>query len=68
MEFMDAENSSEPIMFQSRRYGFGDGWMAVVNALGVSEESPFRNLEQILYSEPSHPPIKNFTHLENQDS
>ena len=32
-------------MFQSRRYGFGEEWMAAVNALGVPEESPFRILE-----------------------
>lgn len=45
MGFADAESWSEPVMFQSWRYGFGEGWMATVNALGIPEESPFRILE-----------------------
>lgn len=53
MGFADAEGSSEPVMFQSRRYGFGKGWMAAANALGVLKESLFRILEQIPYPEPS---------------
>lgn len=57
MGFADAEGSSEPVMFQSRQYGFGKGWMAAANALGVQKESPFRILEQIPYPEPSPPPV-----------
>lgn len=45
MGFADAKSWSELVMFQSRRYGFGKGWMATVNALGIPEESPFRILE-----------------------
>lgn len=51
MGFMDVENSSEPVMFQSWRFSFGDGWLATVSAMGVPEDSPFRNAEQIPYSE-----------------
>lgn len=40
MGFADAENSSESIMFQSRGYGFGEGWMAIMSALSVPKESP----------------------------
>lgn len=57
MGFTDAEGSSEPVMFQFRRYGFGKGWMAAANALGVLKESLFRILEQIPYPEPSPPPV-----------
>lgn len=40
MGFADAKNSSESIMFQSQRFGFSEGWMAIVSALGVPKESP----------------------------
>ena len=43
MGFADAENSSEPIMLESRRYGFREGWMAAINALGLLEDSTFRD-------------------------
>ena len=66
--FADAENSSDPIMFQSQRYGFGEGWMAAVTALSVLEESPFRNPEQIPYLEPLPPPIQNLACPEEEDS
>ena len=28
MGFTDVENSTEPVMFQSWKYGFEEGWMA----------------------------------------
>ena len=28
--FADAENSVEPIVYQARRHGFGEGWMAAL--------------------------------------
>lgn len=43
MGFADAENSSKPIMLESWRYGFKEGWIAAVNALGLPEDSPFRD-------------------------
>lgn len=41
--FTNTENLAELIMFQSWRYEFGEGWMAAVLAMGVPEDSPFRN-------------------------
>lgn len=51
--FADAENSTKLIMFQSKRYGFGEGWMVAMLAIGVPKDSPFRNPDQISY--PEHP-------------
>ena len=51
MGFTNAENSREPIMVESQRYGFGEGWMAAVNAMGLLEDYAFRDLEQIPYPE-----------------
>ena len=39
--FANAENSVEPVL------GFEDGWLATLQALGVPEDSPFRDLSQI---------------------
>lgn len=55
MGFTNAVNSTEPVMFQSRRYAFSEGWMAVELAMGVLKDSPFRNPDQIPYPEP--PPL-----------
>lgn len=43
MGFVDVENSSKPIMVESRRYGFEDGWVAIVNALGLPKDFIFRD-------------------------
>lgn len=57
--FTDAENSKEPIMVEAWRYRFGEGWAAVVNALGLPKDSAFKNLEQIPYPEELiHPPAQ----------
>ena len=53
--FVDAKNSTEPIIYQSRQHGFGEGWMVALQAIGVSDDSPLRNPEQIPYPEP--PPL-----------
>ena len=45
--FADAENSMEPIIHQARVQGFEEGWLAALQVLGVPEDSPLRNLEQI---------------------
>jgi len=42
--------------------------MAAITSLGVLEESPFRNPEQIPYPEPLPPPIQNLTRPEEEDS
>lgn len=52
MGFIDAENSNGAVMFESQRYGFGEGWIAAVNALHLLEKSPFRDPEQIPLSKP----------------
>ena len=51
MGFANAENSKEPIMVESQRYRFRDGWMAAVNAMGLLEDYAFRDLEQVPYLE-----------------
>lgn len=69
MGFVDVENSGECIILESRCYGFGEGWMAAVNALDLLEESPFKDPEQIPLPEPSHPtPVQNPTHIKEGDS
>ncbi|KAK9986297.1 hypothetical protein SO802_031248 [Lithocarpus litseifolius] len=47
MGFNDVENSAEPVM--------GLGWMATVTAIGLLEDSLFRNLDQIPYLEQPPP-------------
>ena len=41
--FVDAENSVEPIVYQARRHGFGEGWMAALQAIEVPNDSSLRN-------------------------
>lgn len=43
--FNDAKNSVEPIMFENKKYGFGEGWIAAMMAMGLPEDSLFRNLD-----------------------
>ena len=67
--FVDTKNSSEPIMFKSRCYGFREGWMATVNALDLLEDSPFRDSKQIpLPKPPLPPPVQTSTPNEKEDS
>lgn len=49
MGFVDAENSSEPIMLESRCCGFEEGWMISLNTLSLLEDSPFRDPDQVPY-------------------
>ena len=63
--FTDAENLAKPVMFQSQQYGFGKGWMAALLAVGVLEDSSFKNLDQIPYLEPS-PPVHNTNNAEDE--
>ena len=53
--FANAENSLEPIIYQARFHGFGEGWLAALQAMGVLEDSLMRNPEQIPY--PAPPPL-----------
>ena len=50
--FADAENSMKPIVHQARSHGFEEGWLAALQAMGVPEDSPLRNPNQIPYSAP----------------
>ena len=69
MGFANAENSRESIMVESQRYGFGEGWMATVNAMGLLEDSAFRDLEQIPYPEGLIcPPVQTTNQPEEEDS
>ena len=42
--FADVENFVEPIVHQAWHHGFGEGWLAALQAIGVVEDSPLRNL------------------------
>ena len=42
-------------MFENRKYRFSEGWMVAVTAIGLTKDSPFRNPNQIPYSEPPPP-------------
>ena len=47
----------EPIIYQARRQGFDEGWMAALQVMGVADDSPLRNPEQIPFPEPP-PPVQ----------
>lgn len=45
--FVDAENFVEPVVHQARNYGFSEGWLVALQAMGVTEDSLLRNLEHV---------------------
>ena len=45
--FADAENSVKPIVNQAREMGFEAGWFATLQVLGVPEDSPLKDPDQI---------------------
>ena len=57
MGITDAENSSEAVMFESQHYGFREGWIVVVNALHLPENSPFRDPQKIPLPKPPPRPL-----------
>ena len=65
--FTDAKNSVEPIIYQSRRYGFGEGWMVALQVMGVLDDSLLRNLDQIPYLDPILS-VQNPTGAEEEDT
>lgn len=65
--FADAENSIELIIYQSRRYRFGEGWMAALQVMGVLDDSLLRNRDQIPYLNLT-PPVQNPTGVEEEDT
>ena len=50
--FADAENFAEPVVDQARRLGFEARWFATLQALGVPEDSPLRDPNQIPFPSP----------------
>ena len=45
--FADAKKGVEPVVMQARQLSFQEGWMAALQALGVPEDSPLRDLGRI---------------------
>lgn len=43
MSFRDADNSASLVISQSQNLGFMEVWMAIVNALDLPKNSPFRD-------------------------
>lgn len=69
MGFVDAENSSEPIMLESRCCGFEEGWMISLNTLSLLEDSPFRDPNQVPYPKKLLPrPVQTPTQNEEEDN
>ena len=65
--FADAKNLVDLVIFQSRRYGFSEGWMAALVATSVLKDSPLKNLDQVPYPEPP-PLVQNPTGSENEET
>lgn len=53
--FEDMKNSVEPMFYQAQRHRFEEGWIAALQAMEVSTDSPLRNPEQIPFLEPPTP-------------
>lgn len=45
--FKDAENSTEPVIFQAWKFRFLEGWMAAMNAISLPNTSAFRSADKI---------------------
>lgn len=45
--FVDAENSADLVIRDSRKLGFEEGWLAALQVLGIPEDSPLRDPGQI---------------------
>ena len=52
MGFANVKGSVEPIVYQAQKPGFEEGWIDALLAMGVLDDSPLRNLEQIPFPEP----------------
>lgn len=50
--FVDAENSVEPIVYQARWHGVGEGWMAALQAMRIPDDSTLRNPDQVPFPDP----------------
>lgn len=47
MGIKDAESSTGAIVFQAQKFGFTEGWMAIVSAVGAPRGSAFKDASQI---------------------
>ena len=45
------------MIFQAQKFGFIEGWMAAVNAIGLLEDSPFKSADRVLL--PKDSKVKN---------
>ena len=59
--FVDVENSVEPVINEARKLAFKEGWLAALQAVGVPEDSPLRDPNQIPL--PSLPTASQKTHV-----
>lgn len=56
MGFTNTEKSANAVILQARRHGFLEGWMVVVNAIGLPKSFAFRNPDQIPLT--NDPPVQ----------
>ena len=49
----DVENSVEPVINEAQKLAFEEGWLAALQAMGVPEDSPLRDPNQIPFLGPS---------------
>ena len=56
---VDVENTVEPFINEAQKLAFGEGWLAALQAMGVPEDSPLRDPNQIPFLGP-------FTTVQNQ--
>ena len=64
--FADTKNSVELVVYQARKHGFGEGWMAALLAMEVPNDSPLRNSKQIPFPEPP-PPVQDLSSTEDEE-
>ena len=51
--FADTKNYSELVNLEARKLAFEEGWLATLQVMGVPEDSPLRNPNQIPFPNPS---------------
>ena len=56
----------EPIVHQAQHQGFEEGWLAALQTMGVAEDSPLRNSDQIPYPAPP-PPVQSQAITANEE-
>lgn len=50
--YVDAKNSTEPVIQEARKLAFREDWLAMLQVLRVPEDSPLRDPNQILFPGP----------------